>query len=388
MSPPHTAASSMATPSGRLQRQPRKANCPDSVFWVMKTSSTMRIKNPKVRDVHTLAVRVNFTADSGGPGSVLSAGEVVEGSFGLSGDSYGSLLMVPFSPFPARKEPTQARKGGNPAPRAQPTRCGPAPDDSVGWYEHAATARAGRGGVALGAYVFAVTACGSANPLGVVSVDMKSIVVGSADFPESKIIAEIYAQALQTNGFNVGRQLGIGSRETYIPAVKDHSIDLMPEYIGNLLQYFEPDATVTMLDAVELALYKRLPGDLSILTPSPAADTDTVTVTAETAPKWNLKTIADLAEHSPEVKFAAPSEFQSRPEGLVGLSAAIRARHQPEQLRRDQRRRRCGRRCAHWWTEPSPPPTSSARRRPSRKTIWWCSTIRSTTSWPATLCRW
>jgi osmoprotectant transport system substrate-binding protein len=148
---------------------------------------------------------------------------------------------------------------------------------------------------------------------------MRSIVVGSAGFPESKIIAEIYAQALQTNAFTVGRRMGIGSRETYIPALKDHSIDLVPEYIGNLLQYFKPDETVTMLDAVELELYKQLPGDLSILTPSPASDTDTVTVTAETAAKWNLKTIADLAVHSPEVKFAAPSDFQVRVSGLPGL---------------------------------------------------------------------
>jgi osmoprotectant transport system substrate-binding protein len=63
-----------------------------------------------------------------------------------------------------------------------------------------------------------VSACGSANPLGggAVSGDLKSVVVGSADFPESKILAEIYAQALEANGFTVGRQLGIGSRETYI----------------------------------------------------------------------------------------------------------------------------------------------------------------------------
>lgn len=166
-----------------------------------------------------------------------------------------------------------------------------------------------------------LSACGSANPLGAASGDINSIVVGSAGFPESKIIAEIYAQALQTNGFNVGRRLGIGSREAYVPALKDHSIDLVPEYIGNLLQYFEPNETVTMLDAVELELYKRLPGDLSILTPSPAADTDTVTVTAETAAKWDLKTIADLAAHSAEVKFAAPSDFQVRSSGLVGLRA-------------------------------------------------------------------
>jgi osmoprotectant transport system substrate-binding protein len=164
-------------------------------------------------------------------------------------------------------------------------------------------------------------ACGSSNPTGGESApgDAKSIVVGSADFPESKIMAEIYAQVLEANGFTVSRQLGIGSRETYIPAVKDHSIDLIPEYTGNLLLYFDPEATVTTPAEVESALRKALPGDLAILTPSPASDTDTVTVTDATAKKWNLKTIADLAPHSAEVKFAAPSEFQTRPVGLPGL---------------------------------------------------------------------
>ena len=143
--------------------------------------------------------------------------------------------------------------------------------------------------------------------------------VGSGDFPESRIVAEIYAQTLQANGFDVGRRIGIGSRETYIPALKDHSIDLVPEYIGNLLLYFAPGSTATMLDAVELELYQRLPGDLSILTPSPASDTDTVTVTSGTATAWNLKTIADLAAHSADVKLGAPSAFETRPAGLAGL---------------------------------------------------------------------
>lgn len=175
--------------------------------------------------------------------------------------------------------------------------------------------------VCLAILVMAIASCGSSNPLGGggSSTDLKSIVVGSADFPESKILAEIYAQTLAANGFTVGRQLGIGSRETYIPALKDHSIDLVPDYIGNLLLYFDPDATVTTPDAIELALLRELPGDLSVLTPSPASDTDTVTVTAETAEKWNLKTIGDLAQYSPEVKFAAPSEFLNRPVGLPGL---------------------------------------------------------------------
>ncbi|WP_445170804.1 ABC transporter substrate-binding protein [Mycolicibacterium sp. Dal123E01] len=169
----------------------------------------------------------------------------------------------------------------------------------------------------------AVAACGSANPLGggSASGDLKTLVVGSADFPESKIIGEIYAQALEANGFTVGRQFGIGSRETYIPAVRDHSIDLVPEYTGNLLQYFDPKTTVTTPDQVELALFRALPGDLSMLTPSPANDTDTVAVSESTAQKWNLKTIGDLAAHSAEVKFGAPSEFLSRTEGLPGLKA-------------------------------------------------------------------
>jgi len=178
----------------------------------------------------------------------------------------------------------------------------------------------------LAAIVLAVTlpavgGCGSSNPLGggSMSGDLKSVVVGSADFPESKIIAEIYAQSLETNGFTVVRQFGIGSRETYIPALRDHSIDLIPEYTGTLLQYFDPASTVTEPDKVELALYRALPGDLSILTPAPASDSDTVTVTEATAKKWNLVSIADLAAQSAEVKFGAPSEFIKRAQGLPGL---------------------------------------------------------------------
>ncbi|MCH9667212.1 MAG: ABC transporter substrate-binding protein [Actinomycetia bacterium] len=166
-----------------------------------------------------------------------------------------------------------------------------------------------------------LSACGSSNPLGGgdVSGDLKSIVVGSADFPESKIIAEIYAQALEANDFTVGRQYGIGSRETYIPAVQDHSIDLIPEYTGNLLQYFDSESDATKPNDVLLALFRALPGDLSILNPSPAEDKDTVAVSSETAQRWNLKTIGDLAEHSSEVKFGAPSEFLNRAEGMPGL---------------------------------------------------------------------
>jgi osmoprotectant transport system substrate-binding protein len=167
--------------------------------------------------------------------------------------------------------------------------------------------------------MFVVAACSNSDPLGAQVRSPNSIVVGSGDFPESQIIAEVYAQALEANGFEVGRRMGIGSRETYIPALKDHSIDLVPEYLGNLLLYFAPQSKATMMVAVERELTQQLPHDLSILAPAPAADTDTVSVTGQTANSWSLKTIADLAEHSADVRFGAPSAFATRPAGLPGL---------------------------------------------------------------------
>lgn len=166
-------------------------------------------------------------------------------------------------------------------------------------------------------------ACGSSDPLGTGpgSGDLKQITVGSADFIESKIVGEIYAQALEANGFQIQRKFGIGSREAYVPALQKHSIDLIPEYTGNLLQYLDKNTQATTPEAVVLALLSALPGDLSILTPAPGEDADSVTVTKETAQKWNLKTIGDLAPHSAEVKFGASSEFDKRAEGLPGLKA-------------------------------------------------------------------
>jgi osmoprotectant transport system substrate-binding protein len=101
--------------------------------------------------------------------------------------------------------------------------------------------------------------------------------------------------------------------------VQDHSIDLIPEYTGNLLQYFDKETTATTPDAVLLGLLKTLPGDLSILYPSAAEDKDTLAVTEATAQRLNLKSIADLAKDSAQVKVGAPSEFQTRVTGLVGL---------------------------------------------------------------------
>jgi osmoprotectant transport system substrate-binding protein len=148
----------------------------------------------------------------------------------------------------------------------------------------------------------------------------QTIVVGSANFTESQILAEIYAQALQAKGVQVDKKLNIGSRETYIPALQDGSIDLLPEYTGTLLQYLNKNATETDAAAVYTALQKTVPGTLTVLDKAAAEDKDAVVVTQETAAKYNAKSIADLAPNCGQVVFGGPSEFQSRPDGIPGIA--------------------------------------------------------------------
>jgi osmoprotectant transport system substrate-binding protein len=148
----------------------------------------------------------------------------------------------------------------------------------------------------------------------------QTIVVGSANFTESQILAEIYAQALQAKGVQVDKKLNIGSRETYIPALQDGSIDLLPEYTGTLLQYIDKTATATAPDEVYSALQKAVPSTLTVLDKAAAEDKDAVVVTQETAAKYNAKSIADLAPHCGEVVFGGPSEFQTRPDGIPGIA--------------------------------------------------------------------
>ncbi|MEZ0064548.1 osmoprotectant transport system substrate-binding protein [Streptacidiphilus sp. MAP12-20] len=121
--------------------------------------------------------------------------------------------------------------------------------------------------------------------------------VGSANFQESVLLAEIYAEALRVQGANVTTRLNIGSRETYVPGLKDGSIDLIPEYSGVLLQYFDPKATAVSSADVFAALQKAVPAPLTVLDQSSAQDKDAIVVTKATADKYQLTSIADLAKN-------------------------------------------------------------------------------------------
>jgi osmoprotectant transport system substrate-binding protein len=122
------------------------------------------------------------------------------------------------------------------------------------------------------------------------------LTIGSANFQENVILANIYAQALQAQGATVETQLNIGSRETYMPGLQDGSIDLIPEYSGVLLQYFDPEATAVSSEDVYAALPEVLPEGLSVLEQSEAEDKDAIVVTRETAEQYGLTSIADLAQ--------------------------------------------------------------------------------------------
>jgi glycine betaine/choline ABC-type transport system substrate-binding protein len=123
-----------------------------------------------------------------------------------------------------------------------------------------------------------------------------SLTVGSANFPENVILAEIYAGALSAQGATVKTKLNIGSREKYYPALESGSLDLFPEYTGTILQFIDKKATATSPDEVYAALGKALPANLVALDKAEAQDSDAVVVTKETADKFGLKSIADLAK--------------------------------------------------------------------------------------------
>lgn len=123
-----------------------------------------------------------------------------------------------------------------------------------------------------------------------------SLTVGSANFPENVVLAEIYAQALEAQGASVKTRLNIGSREKYYPALESGSLDLFPEYSGTILTHIDKDATATTSDDVYTALKVALPPNLIALDKSDAQDSDAIVVTKATADKYGLRTIADLAK--------------------------------------------------------------------------------------------
>lgn len=170
-----------------------------------------------------------------------------------------------------------------------------------------------------------LTACGAnqdptATDAGGPGGDTDTIVIGTANFPESEIIGQLWAEVLKDAGFDVEINSGIGSREVYMQAMEEGTIDLVPEYTGNLAAFYgadlEPGADA---DTVADQVTGVLPDGLAAGVPAPAESKDSYTVTKDTADEHGLTTIGDLAKLD-QVTIAANPEFAERPYGPQGLT--------------------------------------------------------------------
>jgi osmoprotectant transport system substrate-binding protein len=149
-----------------------------------------------------------------------------------------------------------------------------------------------------------------------------AVVVASFNFPESVLLAEIYAQALEHAGVPVRRDLDLGPRELVQPALREGLADVVPEYLGTALTSLVPSAAVDRRDSAAVldALRRALaPLQLVALQPAAASDQNGFAVTRATADRFALRTLTDLAKVRPPLVLGGPSECPSRPYCLAGL---------------------------------------------------------------------
>ena len=196
-------------------------------------------------------------------------------------------------------------------------------------------------GVGATTGLLALSACSDTDPF---AIDRASggysggpIIIGSQQYYSNEIIAELYAQMMEKTGLTVTRQYQIGQREVYLPELEAGKIHVIPEYGGNLLEYYSktsasdgPTATTATATpsraagdtaSIQDSLLRTLPHSLTVLNPAEATDQDSLTVTKATAQAHSLTSIGDLASLGRSVTIAANSEFTTRPYGPKGLKA-------------------------------------------------------------------
>src|SRR5262245_19430597 len=148
-----------------------------------------------------------------------------------------------------------------------------------------------------------------------------AVTVASFNFPESVLLAELYAQALQDAEIPVERETALGTRELVMPALVEGLVELVPEYAGSALLFFAGEGSASTDDAAnQIALADHLSAfGVAPLEPSPAADQNGFAVTKATATRFGLHTLSDLARVSGQLVFGGPPECLRRPSCLPGL---------------------------------------------------------------------
>jgi osmoprotectant transport system substrate-binding protein len=171
--------------------------------------------------------------------------------------------------------------------------------------------------LALGAALLAlVSACnlgGGSTP---------TIKIGSVGFDEARVMAEVYAQVLEANGYTVDRSgIGLGARPVVAPAIENGQIDLQPEYIGSRLGYelangADPSIPGPSGDSAANAtnLQRALDAkNLTVLAYTPGIDTNAFVVRADTAAQYKLAKLSDLAAVQDQLKWGLPTDCPTNP---------------------------------------------------------------------------
>jgi osmoprotectant transport system substrate-binding protein len=149
-----------------------------------------------------------------------------------------------------------------------------------------------------------------------------TIRIGSAGFYEAKLMGEIYAQVLEHAGYNVTRNLGLGARDVIQPALTGGQVDLLPEYIGSALQYLnKQDKDTTPADqatgdaaTTAQRLQAKYQGKgITVLGQTPAQDQNGFVVRKDTADKYHLTKISDLAAVQGDLTWGLPPECETNP---------------------------------------------------------------------------
>jgi len=186
--------------------------------------------------------------------------------------------------------------------------------------------------LALGASVMVLAgACStggsSPNPsVGATGASNVTIKLGSDAFYESKLMAEIYGQALEAKGYKVDPTgLGLGTRKVTAAALESGQIDLKPEYIGSGLAYYDPTKPTgdpaTNASALQ-AILDGKGGGITVLQYSPAADQNAFVVTQATTMKYTLTKMSDLAAAQAQLKFGVATDCATNPVCAQALKTA------------------------------------------------------------------
>jgi osmoprotectant transport system substrate-binding protein len=169
-----------------------------------------------------------------------------------------------------------------------------------------------------------ISACGSgpAGLPGEAGQHGAVITVGSYDFPESVLLADLYADALAAKGFPVRVLPDLGPRELVDPALMSGLVQVVPEYSGSALEFVSVGRLSATSDAAVTgrALAEQVAGrGLVAGRPSPAQDANVIVVTAATAARYGLRSITDLASVAPRLAFGGPPECPGSAYCLPGL---------------------------------------------------------------------